>query len=92
MGAKGSREVLDNSNYLWYTQGVAGGEMNQPLPYNRFLQAMIDEVAEAIRVSEYHGWHHLRVDTPEFICYNRLMTWADSLRDRKVWYDDIKGR
>ena len=75
--------------------GVEGGlkiglPIDHMLPYRRFLGRLHEDLVEAIRVAENEGWHHLPIDSENFICYNRILTQIASLEERMVHYVYVK--
>ncbi len=58
--------------------------------YRRYLEDQQAELIQAIEDAENLQWHHADRG-PQYDHYTRLMTWAQELHERGVWYDHIKA-
>ena len=59
--------------------------------YRRFLKGLRDQLVQAMAEAENAGWHHMALDTPEWVCYNRIVTWCDEVDARCEWYDNVQA-
>ena len=60
--------------------------------YRTFLTELLEELQDAVRVSENAGWHHQKESSEEYQCYVRLVTWALELVERRTIYDNARTR